>query len=587
MRPNDLGWIVTLWAIGFASWNPVGVAEELSTPPKSMRSHLERFSADLDTLQFKYRVPMSERKHQRWVRFYEDWLTRIAQVEFSELGRDGQIDYVLFKNLLEHDLEQLRQERVKDESISDLLAFSAPLIELLEAREQLKPMKGEQAARSLHDLHLQIEKEIKALPGLKDREGEPRSPTDGIRASRRVRELGRSLREWYSYYAGYDPLFTWWCKKPYETLEADLRRYGDSVSKVVAGIDPGDQERIVGEPIGAEALAAELKFEMIPYSPEELIAIAKREFAWCDAQMAAASEELGYGDDWRAAQEHVKDLFVPPGEQPNLIRELAEEAVEFVESRDLLTVPPLCKESWRMDMMSPERQKVSPYFLGGPTIIVSYPTDEMSHADKLMSLRGNNPHFSRATVHHELIPGHHLQAFVTKRFYPYRQMFRTPFWVEGWALYWEMLLWDLDFPRSAEDRIGMLFWRKHRCARIIFSLSYHLERMTPEECVDFLVERVGHERNNAEAEVRRSVMGGYGPLYQAAYMLGGLQIRSLYQELVESGEMTARDFHDTVIRQNAIPIDMVRARLTGEPLSVDYRTRWRFAEPEAAVKRRD
>ncbi len=580
MRPNHLGWIVTLWAIGFALWNPVGMAEEASTPPKSMRSHLERFSADLDTLQFKYRVPMSERKHQRWVRFYEDWLTRIAQVDFSELGRDGQIDYVLFKNLLEHDLEQLHQERARDESISDLLAFSAPLIELLEAREQLKPMKGEQAARSLHDLHLQIEKEIKALPDLKEREGEARSPTDGIRASRRVRELGRSLREWYSYYAGYDPLFTWWCKKPYETLEADLRRYGDAVSKVIAGIDPGDQERIVGEPIGAEALAAELRFEMIPYSPEELIAIAKREFAWCDAQMVAASEELGYGDDWRAAQEHVKDLFVPPGEQPNLIRELAEEAVEFVESRDLLTVPPLCKESWRMDMMSPERQKVSPYFLGGPTIIVSYPTDEMSHADKLMSLRGNNPHFSRATVHHELIPGHHLQAFVTKRFYPYRQMFRTPFWVEGWALYWEMLLWDLDFPRSAEDRIGMLFWRKHRCARIIFSLSYHLEKMTPEECVDFLVERVGHERNNAEAEVRRSVMGGYGPLYQAAYMLGGLQIRSLYQELVESGKMTAREFHDTVIRQNAIPIDMVRARLTGEPLSAEYRTQWRFAEPE-------
>jgi uncharacterized protein (DUF885 family) len=143
-----------------------------------------------------------------------------------------------------------------------------------------------------------------------------------------------------------------------------------------------------------------------------------------------------------------------------------------------------------------------------------------------------------------------------------------------------MLLWDLDFPRSAEDRIGMLFWRKHRCARIIFSLSYHLEKMTPEECVDFLVERVGHERNNAEAEVRRSVMGGYGPLYQAAYMLGGLQIRSLYQELVETGKMTAREFHDTVIRQNAIPIDMVRARLTGEPLSAEYRTQWRFAEPE-------
>ena len=45
-----------------------------------------------------------------------------------------------------------------------------------------------------------------------------------------------------------------------------------------------------------------------------------------------------------------------------------------------------------------------------------------------------------------------------------------------------------------------------------------------------LVERVGHERNNATAEVRRSVAGNYGPLYQAAYMLGGLQIRCDLEE---------------------------------------------------------
>ena len=126
----------------------------------------------------------------------------------------------------------------------------------------------------------------------------------------------------------------------------------------------------------------------------------------------------------------------------------------------------------------------------------------------------------------------------------------------------------------------MLFWRKHRCARIIFSLNYHLEKMTPDECVDFLVERVGHERNNAEAEVRRSVMGGYGPLYQAAYMLGGLQIRSLYGDFVQSGTMSPLEFHDIVIRQNAIPIAMIRARLNSEPLSPDFRTQWRFAEKD-------
>jgi uncharacterized protein (DUF885 family) len=141
-----------------------------------------------------------------------------------------------------------------------------------------------------------------------------------------------------------------------------------------------------------------------------------------------------------------------------------------------------------------------------------------------------------------------------------------------------MVLWDADFPRGPEDRIGMLFWRMHRAARIIFSLSFHLERMTPQEAVDFLVDRVGHERANAEAEVRRSFQGGYSPLYQVAYMMGGIQFRELYNELVATGQMTPRAFHDAVMLGGRMPVEMVRARLTEQPLSRDYRTSWRFME---------
>ena len=65
------------------------------------------------------------------------------------------------------------------------------------------------------------------------------------------------------------------------------------------------------------------------------------------------------------------------------------------------------------------------------------------------------------------------------------------FWTEGWALYREMLLWDLGFAKTPEDRMGFLFWRMHRCTRIIFSLGYHLGKMTPQECVDLLVDVVG------------------------------------------------------------------------------------------------
>jgi hypothetical protein len=331
-------------------------------------------------------------------------------------------------------------------------------------------------------------------------------------------------------------------------------------------------------PIGADGLRAHLAHDMMPYTAEELIAIAEAEFGYLEGELLKASRELGFGENWRAAQEMVKRLAVPPGEKPNLIVELARQSEAFLDARGSITIPPLAREVWRMGMMSPERQLVSPFFLGGEQITISYPTDDMSHDAKLMSMRGNNPHFNRATVHHELIPGHHLQGFMTQRFNSHRQTFSTPFWGEGWALYWEIVLWDQDFPRGPEDRIGMLFWRMHRAARIIFSLSYHLGIMTEAEAVDYLVERVGHERANAAAEVRRSFEGNYSPLYQVAYMMGGLQFRALRRELVDSGRMTDRQFHDAVLQGGTMPVELVRARLTGGAgLTRDYTARWRFA----------
>jgi uncharacterized protein (DUF885 family) len=199
----------------------------------------------------------------------------------------------------------------------------------------------------------------------------------------------------------------------------------------------------------------------------------------------------------------------------------------------------------------------------------------MPHEKQLMSLRGNNRHFSRAVVHHELIPGHHLQYFYNLRHQTHRQLFRTPFWGEGWALYWELFLYQRGFAQTPEDRIGMLFWRSHRAARIQFSLGFHLGTMTPQQAIELLVNEVGHERENAAAEVRRSFTGDYGPLYQAAYLLGGLQLMALRKELVESGRMDERSFHDAILKGGTMPIDLVRMRLRNE-LPAKNQALWRW-----------
>jgi hypothetical protein len=358
-------------------------------------------------------------------------------------------------------------------------------------------------------------------------------------------------------------------------IETDLRR-AELRDNPPAVPRLQDASGITGRPIGREGIAIELAAEMLPYAPEDLINIAEREYAWCEAEMKRASREMGLGDDWKAAVERVKQMYVPPGKQPDLIRDLAWEGVEYVEDNGLVTVPQIARESWRMQMMSPQRQLINPFFTGGEVISVSYPTSGMAYDAKLQSMRGNNIPFSRATVFHELIPGHHLQQFMNSRYRTHRRPFNTPFWGEGWALYWEMLLYDRGFPKTPEHRVGMLFWRMHRCARIVFSLGFHTGKMSPAQCIDYLVERVGHERDNATAEVRRSFAGGYGPLYQAAYMVGGLEFRALHKELVDSGKMTDRAFHDAILKENSMPVAMVRAILTNQKLTPDYKSQWRF-----------
>jgi len=553
---------------------------DATLPP--VRALIERYSADRQNLRRFYDAPLSETAWTRREQFLRECHYALEAIDFDGLDQDGRIDYLLLRNELRFQLATLDHERHRLDEMRGLLPFAGTIIELQETRRRLEPIDPPALARTLADLAETVkatQKDVQAAVDADDEdedEGTSWKPTVANRAAGAADDLRNTLEGWYGFYDGYDPLFTWWAAAPYGQAVDALKDYAKFLRKTLAGIDDGDDDAILGDPIGRDELLARLALEMIPYTPEELLAIAELEMAWCRAEMLEASRELGYGDDWKAALDHVKDLHVQPGEQPALVRELAREAVEFVEARDLVTVPELCKETWRMEMMTPQRQKTSPYFLGGEVIMVAFPTDEMAQADKLMSLRGNNRHFARATVHHELIPGHHLQQFMMRRHRTHRREFSTPFWMEGWALYWEMRLWDLGFPQSPEDRIGMLFWRSHRCARIIFSLSFHLELMNAQECIDYLVDNVGHERNNATAEVRRSVSGDYGPLYQAAYMLGGLQIRALHDEVVGSGALTEREFHDTVLMQNSIPIEMVRAALTEQPLTRDYETSWKF-----------
>jgi uncharacterized protein (DUF885 family) len=550
---------------------------------------VDRFATDRNALHRRYDAPDSPAQRTRMRDFYTDWRARLGEIDFGKLSAEGRLDYVLLDRYLRHQLALLdRADKMRGES-ERALPFADRLLGLQDARRNLEPIDPRTAARTLAAVTKQVDS-LRALfepaprgdTGSRARAAAPSlTRTVANRAAADLDELRGVVSGWFRYYDGYDPLFSWWVKDPRDKLEESLKAYARTLRERVVGAKPGASENtgpIVGDPIGADGLKEDLDYEMIPYTPEELIAIAEREYAFSLSEIKKAARAMGFGDDWKAAMEKVKNTYVEPGKQPELIRDLARQAEAFFDQHDWVTIPPLAREDWRMEMMSPERQRVAPFFLGGEMIQVSYPTADMSDEEKLMSMRGNNPHFSHATVFHELNPGHHLQGFMAARYHPHRRLFGTPFWNEGQSLYWEMFLWDKGFHASPEDRIGALFWRMHRSARIIFSLNFHLGKMTPDQAIQFLVDTVNFERANAEGEVRRSFGGAYSPLYQAAYMIGGLELRALHQELVDSKKMTERQFHDAVLQGGPMPIALVRARLAKIALTRAGAAPWRFAD---------
>ena len=554
----------------------------LAKPQSSeLRDLVERFTADRKGLETMHPVPNSPLQLRRLAEFLRTWAVKLDAMPYDQLGVEGRIDWHLMRLEMKYQLRLVERQQKRNAEMVPLLPFFEQLAGLQEQRREYAKPDGKTAAAVLADARTQLEATRKALEsGLTEKPGENALKPDKIVALRAISQLqavGKQLEDWFKHYEPYDPEFGWWTRAPQKKLTSAMDDYAKFLREKIVGAKPGEDEPIVGDPIGADGLAVDLEHEMIPYAPTELIAVAEKEFAWCEAEWKKVAHDLGLGDDWRAALEKMKQDYVAPGDQPMLIARQAYEAVDFLTKRNLVTVPPHMIDDWYMTMMSPERQKVNPFFLGGDRIIVSFPTDGMDHQDKLNSLRANNTHVCHATVFHELIPGHHMQGWYNDRFNPHRQLFYTPFWIEGWALWWEFHLWDLGYQQTPLDRAGALFWRTHRCARIIFSLNFHLGKWTPQQCIDFLVERVGHDRHTATGEVRRSFNGDYSPLYQVGYMMGAIQLRALYADLVKTGKMKEKDFHDSVLRGGTMPIEMVRASVSGTKLPRDYRSSWKFA----------
>src|SRR5438477_8095268 len=194
-----------------------------------------------------------------------------------------------------------------------------------------------------------LQAELDPKPSEKEAsQGAAKAKVDPVIANRAriaTDQLQETLKDWVEQYRGYDPEFTWWVDQPYKDADKALAGYSTFLKEKLVGIGPDDKTTVIGDPVGRDALTNELADALIPYTPEELIAIAQTEYDWCMREMLKASHQMGFADDWHGAVEKVKQMHVPPGEQPELIRKLVVEGSEFVKKNQLVTIPPLADET--------------------------------------------------------------------------------------------------------------------------------------------------------------------------------------------------------------------------------------------------
>jgi uncharacterized protein (DUF885 family) len=164
---------------------------------------------------------------------------------------------------------------------------------------------------------------------------------------------------------------------------------------------------------------------------------------------------------------------------------------------------------------------------------------------------------------HEAVPGHHHQIALQQELAisAFRRNF-TSFtaFTEGWGLYAESLGEEMGIYDTPAKKMGQLSYQAWRAARLVVDTGIHHKGWDKAKAVAFMRANTALSDANIDAEVNRYISW---PGQALGYKIGELKIRELRSEAERAlgARFDLRRFHDAVLLQGSVPLDVLEAQV--------------------------
>lgn len=344
-----------------------------------------------------------------------------------------------------------------------------------------------------------------------------------------------------------------------------VQAYRDTARFIDLAYAPAAREQagIAGLPGGREAYAVAVDAHTAGagYSPEEIHAIGLTEVARIRAEMEGVMAETGFAGSFAEFQAFLR---TDPQFYAQSDTELMAKAKEITDRID--TILPL----W-FSQLPTLGYTVDPVPL---SIAPGYTTGRYSQGDPAEGRKGSylvntyaleqRPLYELPALSaHEAVPGHHLQIALAQEMEGqprFRQEYYATAFGEGWGLYAERIAGEAGIYQTPYEHFGALSYEMWRACRLVADTGLHWYGWTRAEAEACFIDNSALSPLNIETEVTRYI--GW-PGQATAYKIGELKIRALRAEAEAAlgDKFDIREFHDVVLGQGAVPLDVLDAQV--------------------------